>query len=214
MRHYEIGNWVDLVRGLVSQEQRIEMDTHRTSCSECSATFEFLRKVAAAAQEERTYEAATEALLPAARRAFTAQRGPGRLGDRVADALRTLVAHLTYDSSSDLRPAGARSGGPTTHQMLYEAGDFCLDLRFDRATDSRQVTLVGQIANRKDPALQLATLPVSIVSNDEIVAEVSSNRFGEFSLDYTPRPGLRLRVPITEAGIQVEVPLKRTIGTA
>ena len=211
MKHYGVGEWTDLVRDLVSREQRSEMEEHRANCSKCEAMFEFLRRVAITAQNESFYEAATEALLPAARRAFALQKAAGTTRDRLFRVLQTLVAQLTYDSAADLQPAGARGPRPTSRQMLYEAGDYCLDLRFDREPDSLGIALVGQIANRKKPGSNLATLPVFIVSNNEIVAEAASNQFGEFSLDYTPRAGLLLRVALADAGIQLEVPLKRVL---
>ena len=207
MQHYGVGEWTDFVRNLVSEKVRIEMDEHRGACSECGALFEFLRNVAVAGQDEHIYEAASQALSESARRAFATEGSRGHLRDRVVRALQTLVAQMTYDSAADLRPVGARACRPTTRQMLYEAGDFCLDLRFDRELDSPQVTLVGQVANRSDPGFQPAGLPVLIVSNTSVVAHTASNEFGEFSLDYTPQGDLRLNVEIAVAGIQLEVPV-------
>ena len=68
-------------------------------------------------------------------------------------ALQILAGHLTYDSAGDLQPAGARANRSDSRQVLYEAGDFCLDLRFDRERDSMQIMLVGQVANQKNPQI-------------------------------------------------------------
>jgi hypothetical protein len=207
MRHYEIGAWADFVRNLLSEREKAEMEQHLASdCTECVATVDFVRQVAAAAASERAYEAASEELAVAAREIFQA-RGAGRLG-KFVEALRVLVAQLTYDSASDLLPEGARAHRSATRQMMFQAGDFCLDLRLDRELNSRRVTLVGQLANPKDSQIQLAKLQVLILSGEKILTQASINEFGEFSLDYMPRPNLRLCVPINDAGVRVEVPLK------
>lgn len=210
MRHYEVGEWVDFVRNLVSETVRAEMEQHRASCKECGELLEFLESLAATAQTERAYESATVRLSASARRVFSKPAAAGAR-DRVVDALRTLVAHLTYDSAADLRPAGARAHRPASRQLLYEAGDFCIDLHFDQGVDSMQMTLVGQVANRKDPGFRVTRLPIVILSSTKVVAQTASNEFGEFSLDYTPRHDLRLCVSIADAGVRLEVPLKRLI---
>jgi hypothetical protein len=125
--------------------------------------------------------------------------------------MRTLIASLTYDSAADLRPAGARAHRPSSRQMLYEAEDFCIDLRVDQEPDSIKMTLVGQVANRTNPEFPLTRLPVRILSSEKVVAKTASNEFGEFSLDYSPRPDLRLCVSIADAGIRLEVPLQRLL---
>src|SRR5579864_3919694 len=136
MRHYEVSEWTDFVRNLVSEEQRSEMERHQLGCSQCASKLEFLRNVAVTARAEQAYDSASKVLAASARRVFVKPEAPGGTRDRVIDALRTLVAHLTYDSAADLRPAGARAHRPSSRQMLYEAGSYCLDLRFDQELDS------------------------------------------------------------------------------
>ena len=94
---------------------------------------------------------------------------------------------------------------------MYQAGDYCVDLRLDRERDSMKVILVGQVANQKDPLLQLARLPVFVLDGKKIISETASNQFGEFSLEFVPRQSLRLCVQVTQAGFQLEVPLKQPL---
>ena len=206
--HYGAGEWTDFVRNLVSEKDRIDMEEHRAVCSQCGVLFEFLRKVAITGQNEQVYTQASEALTASARALFVSERAQSRVRSRITRALQTLTGKLTYDSAADLLPAGARAARPASRQMLYEVGDFCLDLRFDRETGSTKVTLVGQIANRRDPAFLVAKLPVLILSSSGVVAETESNEFGEFSLDYTPGRDLRVSVQIGNACIQIEAPVK------
>ena len=212
MRHYEAGEWADFARDVLTSGERAEMEGHLISgCSECAAQLEFIRRVAATAASEVVYESVTPDLAVAARRIFAKQPAGARWSDKVIQALLVLGSHLTYDSAVDLQPAGARSNRAASRQMVYEAGDFCLDLRFDRERASMQVMLVGQVANQKNPDFSVARLPVLILSGKKVVTQTASNEFGEFSLEYTPRPNLRLCVPLTDAGVRLEVSLKRLL---
>src|SRR5690242_12312854 len=130
MRHYEVGEWTDFVRNLVPEEDRIAMQQHRAHCTGCSALAGFLEQLCQTAQAEQSYEAASASLAASARNIFGVKH-PAKpaMRDRVIDTLRTLVACLTYDSAAELRPLGARSYRAGSRQMLYEAGDYCVDLR-------------------------------------------------------------------------------------
>jgi hypothetical protein len=210
MRHYEISEWADFARNLLSGQAREEMEQHLASgCTSCGATLDFLRNVAAAAAVENLYESATPALVSSAHELF---EGRGmRTIDRVVEALQVLAGHMTYDSASDLLPQGTRAHRASTRQMMFEAGDYCLDLRIDRELDSSRVTLVGQLASQKDPRVQMARLQVLILSGDRILSQTASNEFGEFSLECVARQNVRLCVPMTAAGVRVEIPLKQLL---
>ena len=210
MRHYEVGEWSDFARNVLSYKQRTEMQEHLTTgCAECGALLEFIGKVAAAAAAEMACESVTPELAISARRVFTNQHRHVRWRDKVIQALQVRVAQLTFDSTVDLQPAGARANRAASRQMLYDAGDFCIDLRFDRERDSQRVMLVGQVANQKNPEFSVAKLPVLILSGEKVITQTASNEFGEFSLEYVPRPNLRLCVPLADAGVRLEVSLER-----
>ena len=211
MGHYDVGEWADFVRNLVTGARRSEMTQHLTSgCAECNANVAFLRQVAGAAETDRSYESPSAGLAEAARRVF-----PGAKDRREhagwMPALEALIARLTFDSAAQLHPAGARGDRPASRQLMYQAGDYWVDLRLDRARNSMRVILVGQVANQKDPLLQMARLPVFVMAGRKIVSETASNEFGEFSLEFLPRQDLRLCVQVTQAGVQLEVPLKRSL---
>jgi hypothetical protein len=212
MRHYEVGEWADFARDLVPNEERMEMERHLASgCSECGSMLAFLRKVGQTASTEHAYESATSVLSAAARRVFAKPRQSSSGLDRAIAALQTLIARLTYDSSLDLQPAGARALRGAGRQLLFEAGDFSIDLRVDRERDSMQMTLVGQIANQKGSESRIDNLPVLLLSGEKIVTQTTSNEFGEFFLEYVPRRNMRISVPVQTAGVRLEVPLKRLV---
>jgi hypothetical protein len=211
MGHYHIGEWTDLVRGLVPETRRNEMEQHLESgCGECRSLFGLLRHLAEAAQAELVYESSSAGLSSKARSLFQ-DEAKAPLRDRLGSALQTLVATLTFDSIAEPQPAGARGNRASSRQMMYQAGDYFIDLRLDRERDSMKIILVGQVANQKDPLLKLARLPVFVMAGKNVVSESASNEFGEFSLEFVPRQNLRLCVQVTQAGFQLEVPLKRSL---
>ena len=57
MRHFEIGQWVDMVRGVAGDRQMKEMQLHLGSgCKKCGRTVDMLRKVMSVAAAELEYE--------------------------------------------------------------------------------------------------------------------------------------------------------------
>src|SRR5208337_2437470 len=135
MGHYDIGEWVDFVRGLLAETRRNEMDQHLVSgCSECRLTVGFLGQVAELAHAEPAYESSTSRLSAAALGVFHG-KAQIPLRERLVAALETMVATLTFDSAAEPHPAGARGGRASSRQMLYQAGDYCIDLRLDRERD-------------------------------------------------------------------------------
>jgi hypothetical protein len=93
--------------------------------------------------------------------------------------------------------------------MLYEAGDFNVDLRLEQEKGSRVVTLVGQLTNRLEPESPLAEAPVLLLERKDIIAHALYNRFGEFQMDYPPTRHLRLCIAVGAPGIRIELPLAR-----
>lgn len=211
MGHYDIGEWADYVRNLLSEARRSEMKQHLAArCDECNAVVRFLSQVAGIAATDQSYDRESASLAASARGIFS-KPSPRPEHASVLGGLRALLAHLTFDSAAGLYPSGARGDRAGARQLMYQAGDYCVDLRVDRERNSMRVVLVGQVANEKHPLLQLARLPVFVMAGKRIVSETASNEFGEFTLEFLPRPNLRLCVQVTQAGVQLEVPLKHTL---
>ena len=211
MAHYEIGEWVDYVRDLLAASRRIEMKRHLVDgCEECNSLELFLRDVADIAITDESYEQASAPLEAAAIGIFAPAAESGESAG-IIGAIRALAAQLSFDSAAQLYPSGARGHVPAARQLMYQAGDYCLDLRLDRERNTNRLILVGQVANEKQPLLRLARLPVYVMAGKKIISETSSNEFGEFTLEFLPRTNLRLCVQVTQAGIQLEIPLKRSL---
>jgi hypothetical protein len=87
-----------------------------------------------------------------------------------------------------------RSQQRVSRQTLYEAGEYTVDLRQEHERGGARVTVVGQLASRKEPGRSLAGLPVVLSSGKTVLAKAVSNRFGEFQMEYAPARNLRLDI--------------------
>ncbi len=204
MSHFEWGQWVDYVRGLVSEHDRLAMRAHLlTPCRECGKTVEFLGKLAAILTEEDRYEVPSH-VIRGVRAAYGLQQ-PEKVY-----VLPRIVGRLVYDSFREPLPAGLRSRQRLSRQALYKAAHYSLDLRLERHHGSAGVTLVGQVANERKPTHPPADLPVFLMSGKRIVARTFSNAYGEFQLNYQPARNLRLYIqPSHEFGKHIEVRMSR-----
>jgi hypothetical protein len=136
-------------------------------------------------------------------RAFFALQRPERV--RI---LPRVLARLVYDSFAEPLLVGVRGRQGVTRQAMYRAGDYYLDLRMESEPKTHRVSVVGQIANHRDPERSVAHVPIVLMSDEEVVARGVSNEFGEFQLGYAPARNLRLHVPVSDSG-SIEVALNR-----
>ena len=169
-------------------------------CSKCERVKGVLSKFAAICQREATYdvpryaEQQVKALIGLA-------KAPRR------SAFQRIWGSLIYDSLSDPQPVGVRGTHQINRQVLFHAGDYSVDLRFEHEKGSASMVLVGQIANQKMPDEVLANLPVILVAGNRELTRSISNTFGEFQLEYVPENDLRLLVPLESRGQELEVQL-------
>ena len=206
MKHFDISQWTDFGRGVVPGAERAAMETHLSAqgCVRCRATLDLVRGVVAVARAEDRY--APPGYVVRCAKALSALQQPQKA------RFPGLVARLIYDSFRDPLPAGMRSEDRVSHQALYEAGDFCLDLRLEHDKGTPLVTLVGQLTNRTAPDSSMPEAPVLLMARNDVVAHTVSNPFGEFQMEYPPARHLRLCVPLDPSGKRIEVSLNRLAG--
>jgi len=202
-RHFDITEWADYVRNVAPAEQHEQMMAHLLGCSKCEKVQSLLSRFAGICLREakveipRLAEQQVKALVGLA-------RAPRR------STLARLLGSLVYDSLNDPQPVGVRGTHQINRQVMFNAGDYSVDLRFEHEKGSASVVLVGQIANQKAPEENLANLPVILVAGNRELTRSISNTFGEFQLEYVPESDLRLLVPLETRGQELEVVLGRT----
>ena len=202
--HFEIADWADYVRKLVSSEQQELMHAHlQGGCSKCNKTHDLLLRFAVICARESAIQVPRDAeqRVKALASGGEAPRRP---------LLERVWASLVYDSLNDPQPVGVRGGHQIDRQALFQAGDYSVDLRFEHEKGSASMVLVGQIANRRAPEDLLANVPVILVAGKRELTRSISNSFGEFQMEYVPEKDLRLMVPLGSRGQELEVQL----GTA
>jgi len=202
MCEFDITHWVDFVRGVVAPAESEKMQRHlNEGCRDCSAVVQFLQQVVAASSQVTV----PEDLVRAALRVFPAEHRVAKVPSWFN--LPKFVARLVYSSLEDSQPEWTPSASPSHVHLMYEAGDYTLDLHFELPTDSPNVVLVGKIADRTRSDEPMASLPVYIRTSTKTIAEGATNEFGEFSLIYRLRLSLRLSIPIAEESKTLELSL-------
>jgi len=206
MKHFELAEWTDFVRGLVEKSARPALEHHLASgCRKCRHTADLLRKLVMAARSDSQVQVPDYALR-CARAIFLLQQPEKVL------ILPRIPARLLYDSFREPLPAGLRTQQRLSRQYLYQAGDYSLDVRLENERGSPRVALVGQIQNRKQPGKQLGSVPVQLLSGKQVLAQATSNSLGEFQMEYAPSKHLRLYVPVRQAGKRVDVSPSQPAG--
>ncbi|HEV2987449.1 MAG TPA: hypothetical protein VG759_03335 [Candidatus Angelobacter sp.] len=199
--HFDVAEWTDYVRNLVPPPQSQKMEVHlQRGCIQCNTAQEWLSKLARACARMAAYNVPDHlgGVAPA----------PVSLWrTRPVSALKRVWATLQYDSLTDPQPNGARGGQQASRHLLFQAGAYSIDVRFEREKGSAHLMLAGQIAKREDKRQALADSPVMLFSGSQEVERCISNEFGEFQFEYFPQPDLHLRVPLPDAGEEIQVTL-------
>jgi len=205
MNHFDITQWTDFARGVTAVADRGVMEAHVVSgCARCRETLSLVKRVVESARIDNASDPPEHVVRCA--KALSALMSPTR------SDVSTLIARLVYDSFGALAPVGMRAEDRVSRHGLYEAGDFCVDVRLEQEMGSALATLVGQISNRVDPDSSLIEAPVLLMARKDIIAHTVYNRFGEFQMEYPPAPDLRLRLALVPPGKRLELSLKQLVS--
>ena len=182
------------MRDVIGPAERVVMEKHLSSgCRKCQRTAELLYKLRACADADAQYQVPEYALHCA--RAIHLLQQPEKV-----HILPRINPTLIYDSFRDPLPAGVRTQQRIIRQTLYQAKEYSLDLRLEHERGSAAVTLIGQVANQKEPNKHVAGVPVFLLCGKVVVAHAVSNQFGEFHMAYEPKRRLRLYVAVKGNG--------------
>ena len=160
-------------------------------CRKCRRSAEILGRIARLAAAECRYEV-PEFAVHCARSIYGLEQ------PREVRVPGGLLGRLVFDSFREPLPAGVRSQHRISRQTLYEAGEYALDLRQEQERGAARVSVVGQIASRKEPGRAFAGVPVALFAGASVLARSVSNEFGEFQIEYAPARDLRLDVGVAE----------------
>ncbi|HZU25295.1 MAG TPA: hypothetical protein VFA04_07225 [Bryobacteraceae bacterium] len=202
--HFETEQWTDFVRGHASAVLSREMEAHLDQgCDPCRRTADLWRRVAELARREEMFETPADdvrcakalySIFPVSERRSLRLRFAQWMG-----AVRPVLEGVRGAE-------GAARGIPARHYRFHE-GNVILDLHIESTTAPGKMFMVGEIV---DPDAAEPLHPGSAVTlkhGTETLAETALNAFGEFYLEFVPRPNLLLKVALEEASfLLVRVP--------
>ena len=190
MKHYSSQEWADFARNVVGKEQRDGMQRHlERGCTKCTKDLGLWQRVRDTARRLAPSHPPDSVV-----RSVKGMYGIHGLGR--ARSAKTTIAQLIFDSLRSPLPAGVRAASAAPRQLLYEAGNHRIDMRFEPRVDSEKVSLVGQILDSTNPEKGVDALPVVLLKGDQIVSECWTNQFGEFHLECSLESGLKLRITL------------------
>lgn len=204
MSHYPEEVWTDWVRGIAPSEVRAEIHEHVASgCAECRSVLATWEAVAKLARRERDYEPPASVVESAVAlyRRYPPTRSPL--------PKTTRVAELVFDSIQNPLPMGVRGLERATRHLSYKAGSYFVDVRIEEADSPGLASVVGQLMHHPDASSQsLEGLVVLLTSGRTMLAETTTNRFGEFVLEMDTRKENQLAIGVGDE-FTVIVPLDR-----
>lgn len=188
LRHYDITEWLDHLRGFSAGDRKTALDAHRRQCDACNATAAWLSRTLTDAAADRN-TAVPEQVLHNARAIFAL-----RALDNI-HVQRGLLARLVFDSFTQPALQGVRSEQRLdVRHLLYDAGTYAIDVRLEHERGTPDVAMIGQIHSATNADQNIAHMHVTLTSNQHLVAHTVSNQFGEFTLKYRPQSGLGLHL--------------------
>lgn len=184
-KHFTAGEWVDFVNGQASPENMKAMQRHlNTSCENCKSIAGTWQRVREAAKRESDFMP-PESAVRHIRSAFSVIAKPEA-------ARKTFeIPRLVFDSLWQPVAVGVRSAVRAPRQVLYRAGKISVEMHVEPEPGSERLMITGQLSSAEGSDALLG-IPVVITGLLGKVAEVKTNRFGEFHLAFPAQRGLRI----------------------
>jgi hypothetical protein len=206
--HFSDLEWADFARGFANApEIRNHLDAECPACRQMAGALAHVEQTGAA---DRVLNIPA-AVLARAQEIFQ----PAQTG--WMEALRTVVVELVSHVPLDLRPAGVRSLGSVEGSLgdrfLYRAGNYAVDLKVEPPMLADSGEIIGQILNDSDAHDNLDGVVVQMVAPGKtilgkIIGETSTNRFGEFLIEYPALTQATLRFALKRQGERIDLPLR------
>ncbi|MBK8903199.1 MAG: zf-HC2 domain-containing protein [Anaerolineaceae bacterium] len=186
--HIRFERLVDLVEDRLSADEQSQIVAHLASCPQCTAEKAWLERVIGLMRADNS-ESAPAAAIDRTLRLFQARQAKAAPRER-----RRIFALLQFDNTLPPLAFGLRSGQAQTHQRLYSAGDFDLDLRLKPAGEKWVVS--GQL-------LGPATSGQAELRGESTQVKAELNELSEFTLTAVPSGLYTLILHLDEIEIEV-----------
>jgi len=140
-------------------------------------------------------------------RLWTALQKVTKRGAHILPSRYLQPAQMIFDSMQSSSPEGIRGLRTSIRQFVYQHESITIDILLETAHASGRLLLTGQVLSaRPDGPLQ-ADLPVLLTSGTKTLARTTTDRFGEFNLEFEPAVNAGLEIRLLERN-WVSIPLE------
>lgn len=200
MKHFGSELWADLVRNVVSEQNRAAMQSHLDKgCEACTAEWNAWKQVATIARGEQQNEPPTDAVHQALAQ-FSIQKP-----EPVLSGVKHIAA-LVMDSFKAPALAGVRSGQATARQLLYQQGSCVIDVRVEMKQGASKLSIIGQVQDTMMVESDFRKVSVCVLSGNHLVMHTTTNNTGEFHLECEAVEKLSLQVGLEGKSIVLPIP--------
>lgn len=135
-----------------------------------------------------------------------------RVNQRRRRSPRPRAAHLhlprlLLDTMNSPLPNDVRSLGTPFRQFVYEHQNVTIDILLESGPGSGHLLVTGQVLSARTDDAPRADLPVLLVSGTKTLARTTTDRFGEFHLEFEPVSNSALEIRLQER-VWISIPLE------
>lgn len=182
MKHFSDAEWADFAGKVVEPAKKMMMQRHLDEgCKPCAATLQLWESLRGIADQEQFLTPPSD-VVRVAKSQFAALMPDKSSGVR-----------LVFDSNLQPITAGIR-GSVAARQFLYETEEYYIDLRLEPRRETELACLVGQVLDRGSKTRSAEDVAVRLRKGAVAVAETTTNKFGEFQLEFEPHEGLSVSI--------------------
>lgn len=116
------------------------------------------------------------------------------------------VARLLFDSLRMHGPIGIRSSYTSGRRFIYEHNNTTIDVLLDARPGSNRISLMGQVLDGTRPEATYENLAVVLSARNGTLARTTTNRLGEFNLQFEFAENVSLEIRVGERS-WISVPL-------
>lgn len=190
---------IDYLDNQLDGNEAVRLTAHLSAgCPQCDGTRKWYERVRLIAASDESIEPPSWVFKRAVR-IFENQNAHPNLVERIGQAIASLV----FDSLARPAIAGVRSTETINRQLLYQAGNYSIDLQVAPAEHMR-ADIFGQILKEGEAAFEsVAGLRLEISRRGEPIFSTVTDDMGEFKISGVDRGVYDLRIEVGSESITV-----------
>jgi hypothetical protein len=197
MTHYSPEDWADFARQRATPESVAKMQGHLDEgCAACALVLGMWRSVLEVAAREPGFQV-PESGVRCAKALYNIAR-PEKAG-----GLPLRMARLVFSSFAEPLREGVRGAEASTYHLLFEEGNWLLDLHVKPQAELNRISVAGQILDRMQADRVYENSTVAILREREELARTTTNEFGEFQMEFSPANDVILTVGLEGQAVLV-----------